>query len=93
MYYEIWWLDIPMHILGGVGVASLAYSVFSYKKIKTSYKNLIVAFLVIAFVWEVYEYILDKNIYDTVSDYLDTVWDTINGIIGVSIAYLFIKKA
>ena len=33
LYYEIWWLDIPMHILGGMGVASLTYSVFLYKKI------------------------------------------------------------
>ena len=93
MYYEVWWLDIPMHILGGMGVGSFVYSVLTYKGIKVSYTKMIVAFLVIAFVWEVYEYITDKNIYETTSDYLDTVKDTIDGLIGVTIAYFFIRKA
>jgi hypothetical protein len=27
LYYEIVWLDIPMHIFGGFGVASLTWAV------------------------------------------------------------------
>jgi uncharacterized membrane protein len=82
-----------MHVLGGMGVASLTYSVFAYKKIHTSYMHLVIAFLVIAFVWEVYEYIIGNNVYDATSDYLDTVKDTIDGLIGVTFAYFFIRKA
>lgn len=93
LYYEIWWLDIPMHILGGLGVGSLAYSVLSYRKIPVTYWKLVLVFVVIAFAWELYEYIRGLNPYASMDDYLDTLKDTIDGLVGVSVAYFFIRKA
>ncbi len=92
LYYELWWLDIPMHILGGVGVVSLANAIFVYKGTKVSYWKLLVSFLVIAFIWEMYEYINDIVSYRDWSGWVDTLKDTIDGIVGMSITYLFIRK-
>ena len=93
LYYEIWWLDIPMHILGGMGVASLTYAVLSYKGIHVSYMRLLFIFLIVAFLWELYEYLREVNLYETMSDYLDSVKDIVDGIIGMTVAYFFIRKS
>jgi hypothetical protein len=37
LYYELPWLDIPMHVLGGFGVASLAIALLLLRK-KTYYR-------------------------------------------------------
>lgn len=81
-----------MHILGGIGVASLTSAVFAYRGVHVSYGKLLLSFLVVALVWEMYEYINDIVSYRDWSGWADTIKDTIDGIIGMSIAYLFIKK-
>ena len=92
LYDEIKWLDIPMHILGGFGVASLAAAVLHYKDTKVSYWKLFAVYVVIAIVWELYEYTSDVIKLLEWNGWTDTVADFINGLIGMSIAYLFVKK-
>jgi hypothetical protein len=92
MYFEIWWLDIPMHILGGLGVASLVYSILIYLRKPVTLLPIIVSVFVVAVTWEIYEYVRGVVIYDRLSSYLDTVKDLIDGTIGAYIAYLVIKK-
>lgn len=92
LYYEIWWLDIPMHILGGAGIYFFVYSIFSYKNKNTSFKKVIFYTIVICLIWEMYEYLRGANMYLDLSDYLDSVKDLINGIIGGAIAFFFVKK-
>lgn len=92
LYYELPWLDIPMHIMGGFGVAALALSLFSYKKIKVSYLRLFFVYLFIAISWELYEYFFNPIFLTTEYDWIDTISDLINGFIGMNLVYLFIKK-
>ncbi len=92
LYYELWWLDIPMHILGGFGVASLAKAVLSYKEIKVSYTKLLLAYIIVAITWEIYEYARGIMIYDDISKYLDTVKDLFDGYLGMNIFYFLTRK-
>ena len=93
LYYEIWWLDIPMHILGGAGVASLAIAVLNYKNVKINYKKIFISILVVAIFWELYEYTCDfYSVGYWKGNILDTLSDIANGIIGASISYLIYKK-
>ncbi len=92
LYYEIWWLDIPMHILGGFGVAALASAILSYNDIKPTFGKLFIAFMVIAIGWEIYEYILHILYSAGLGGTIDTIKDLIDGFIGMIVAYLFVRK-
>lgn len=92
LFYEFWWLDIPMHILGGFGVAIFTSAIFSYFKIKISYKRIFWILIITAITWEFWEYFTGQTEYYDWIGRLDTVKDIINGIIGASIGYHFVKK-
>ncbi len=99
LYYEIWWLDIPMHIMGGFGIATLTGAMLSYRGVKVSYAKLFVVYILIALAWEGYEHILNYINLGTwygqrlpVVDVRDSVKDLFDGFIGMSIAYLFVRK-
>lgn len=92
LYDEIKWLDIPMHIMGGFGVASLAGAILSYRGLKASYIKLFIAYTAIAISWEVYEYVHDILLEQRWGGWLDTISDFINGLIGMIVAYLFVRK-
>ncbi|MFA6608580.1 MAG: hypothetical protein WCT07_01580 [Candidatus Paceibacterota bacterium] len=92
LYYEIPWLDIPMHIMGGFGVASLAGAILAYNGEKISYFKLFVAYIVVAVTWELYEYIVSLTNFLPWNGWFDTIKDIIDGFIGMSVAYIFVKK-
>lgn len=92
LYYELPWLDIPMHVMGGFGVASLTGAILSYKKQTISYWKLFVVYSVVAISWELYEYVNDIMAIAGWNGWTDTSSDFINGAIGASIAYLFVRK-
>lgn len=92
LYYELWWLDIPMHLLGGFGIGLLLLSVARYMYRSYSLVGMYAAFLTVAIGWEVYEYSRGIIVYDDVYEYLDTVKDIVVGSIGFYTAYFFRKK-
>lgn len=92
LYYELWWLDIPMHIMGGFGVALLTGTILLYKRMKVSYLRLFIVYILVAVLWEVYEYTHDLIVMNEWNGLFATIKDLIVGFIGMSIAYLFIKK-
>jgi hypothetical protein len=92
LYYEIRWLDIPMHIMGGFGVASLAAALYAYFDKPVSFWKIFLIYALVAVAWELYEYIHDLVTYTTWNGWLDTIKDFVDGFIGASIAYLFIRK-
>ncbi len=88
-----------MHIVGGFGVAVLTIAVLAYKGIKISYKHLLIAFLFVGIFWELYEHVLNMLNIGTwygrkgvIPDVVDSCKDLVNGALGVSLAYLFIKN-
>ncbi len=92
LYYELWWLDIPMHIMGGFGVASLTGAILSYKGKAVSYKKIFLTYIVVAITWEVYEYVHDIIVGQEWNGWLEVIKDLFDGFIGMSIAYLFVRK-
>lgn len=93
LYYELRWLDIPMHILGGFGVASLSAAVYSHLlKENISLWKILIAYSVVAVAWETYEYARDLLAYQAGNGWLDTAKDYLNGVIGSLIAYRFLIK-
>ena len=92
LYYEIPWLDIPMHVMGGFGVASLVLAVSAYKKKKMTFVSVLLIYLFIAVGWEVYEFIQDTMNNVSWNGWEDTLSDIANGAIGSSVAYYLLKK-
>jgi hypothetical protein len=92
LYYELWWLDIPMHIMGGFGVASLTSAILSYFDEETSFWKLFVVYAVVAIAWESYEYMRDIVSYTEWNGWFDTLKDFVDGLIGVGFAYFFIRR-
>jgi hypothetical protein len=92
LYYELPWLDIPMHIMGGFGVASLVAAIMAHNEKPVSYLFLFISYTIAALVWEVYDHMQGFVDYSTTFGWLDTLKDYIDGLIGASLAYLFIRK-
>lgn len=88
-----------MHIMGGFGVASLTGAILSYKGIKVSYMNLVMSYFLVAIAWEGYEHILNYSNLGTwygqrlpMSDIVDSLKDLFDGFLGMTVAYLFVRK-
>jgi hypothetical protein len=92
LYYEIWWLDIPMHVLGGFGVASLVSATYSYFGKKVSLWEIFIWYTLVAISWELYEYAHDLARGQEWNGWLDTSADYINGVFGTAIAYFLMKR-
>jgi hypothetical protein len=97
LYFYIWWLDIPMHILGGFWVA-LTSLVFYYafpegkekeRSVIFVYALAIASVLTIGLMWEIYEFSVDSmfslalnQVGDTLKDLSD---DFVGGVIGATL--------
>lgn len=92
LYYELLWLDVPMHILGGIGVASLTNTILIYNKRNVSYFRIFIAYAVIAIGWEFYEYFFSPTFVHAAYSWLDTFSDFINGLIGASVLYIIVRS-
>lgn len=92
LYYEIPWLDIPMHIMGGFGIAALTLSLASYANKKISLQGLVCIYLVVAVGWELYELAKDIIMGSSWNGWSDTISDVINGAIGTIGGYYLLKK-
>lgn len=93
LYFEIPWLDIPMHMLGGFGVASFVIAVATYGKQKFSLAQVLVLYLCVAVTWELYEFIKDVIVHHVAwNGWHDTLWDITNGALGATVAFLIFKK-
>lgn len=100
-YDQIWWLDIPMHLIGGMWVALLFVYLFEKNVLKLEqihfFKALILCLGFVALVgifWEFYEYLSDVYIYNVhplnlvfnPKNYPDTLSDLVNDFIGGIVA-------
>jgi hypothetical protein len=107
-YNSIWWLDIPMHLIGGAWVSLLFFSLF-FKKLacfQDKWRNLSLIILSVSFValigvlWEFYEYLFDVFVLKThplafVTDpgnLPDTIADLFNDLIGGAATAMLIQK-
>lgn len=92
LYYEIWWLDIPMHILGGAGFSALFISILNYQNRKITFSKIIIAVMIIGVLWEIYEYSIHIFLGRDWNGMLDTIKDLFDDFLGASFAYYLSNK-
>lgn len=83
-FEDHWWYDNVAHLAGGVSVGTAVHNFTG------DIKQSLVSFLLIATVWEIFEYLVGERPWDGSMcwDHAmeDTVLDTVMGLIGVYIA-------
>ncbi len=92
LYWKYLWLDIPMHLLGGVTTA-LGLSVYTYGRNKTPhFFSSILGYACFAFcigvLWEVFELVVGFSIVDEYfifDTFLDLCMDVLGGGLGYGI--------
>ena len=103
-YYSMWWFDIPMHIAGGVWVASAFFYIARERRILPA--NPIAAFLfchgivaLIGELWEFYEFLADIYVFHTYTPlaapgglHFDTLKDLFDDLVGGSVATLLLLR-
>lgn len=96
LYWNVVWLDIPIHFLGGCVIALGLYTLRDLGLFPNKFLKLIpVIGLVfcIAVVWEVWETLAHIVDFSVMKDYyIDTAIDMVMGIIGGIIGYLVGKS-
>jgi succinate dehydrogenase hydrophobic anchor subunit len=95
LYFYLWWLDIPMHVLGGLWVALFALAWYyrsPYPKQKESSPLFVMMFavavtMVVGVGWELFELSAQTFIERAdVHDLADTLGDLVNDFIGAVLA-------
>jgi hypothetical protein len=93
LYWRVWWLDIPMHIFGGIIVALGLFTLRDLKIIPNRFLKLgtvLVLVFCVALVWDGYEILIGIPIEN---DYvIDTSIDLIMGLLGAGLGYIIGTK-
>jgi len=93
LYVKIWWLDIPLHFIGGIAVAFTAHVLLSEYEREGKFKAsrllraLFIIFFVafVAVVWEWYEWVLIYLFKWPPNSWNDTLKDLAMGVLGAVI--------
>lgn len=94
LYFFIWWLDIPMHILGGGWVALFGLTTY-YASLRFKEKDYSTAFVVslavalalsIGLAWEIFEFGVGHAVGDSGAGLLDTLKDLSDDFLGALLA-------
>lgn len=93
LYYEIWWLDIPMHIFGGLAFALLFISVLNLKNKKVKFLEIVLFVMIVGILWEIYEYAIHIYLGKDWNGVLDTIKDLFDDLLGATLVYLFNKES
>lgn len=90
LYWRYLWLDMPMHVLGGI-VAALGIFVLHDLRVPLpknwdKFLSILTTVLIVALLWEIYEIQLGLLVF---GDYrLDTLSDLFFGLLGGAFGYL-----
>lgn len=95
LYWEFWWYDIMMHLLGGlfIGLSFLWVLYFEVPHIKNRIPVFATTFfvvLVVGIAWEVFEYV--TGMYNAKNYNIDTTLDLAMDMVGMMGAYLLFKR-
>ncbi len=94
-YYKIFWLDVPMHFIGGIAIATSSYYFLKHSEISSKQVGikLLSLFLILALTalaavaWEIFEFGMDRIFNTTMQPSVhDTMKDLAFGLLGGSVA-------
>ena len=94
LYWRYLWLDMPMHVLGGIAVA-LGFSALPFfgihlkQKFTTCVWYIVVVF-VVGILWEVFEIFAGISIHEP-GFVVDTVIDLVLDIVGACVGYGLVR--
>jgi hypothetical protein len=95
-YYLYPGFDIPMHIVGGMGLAFSIYWILAtfFPRLKTSFWSIILLTFMAGLAWELFEAINDiaGAPVGTTKYYFDFIKDLVNDTLGAIIASFLLKK-
>jgi len=99
-YWRVRWIDIPVHIIGGFGVALLSvWIALKFKHINNicnykikSFLIIFVSVLSVGIFWEIFELIIRFTHFGRANYWEESLVDVINGLIGGVIAYFYFIK-
>ncbi len=95
LYWKYLWLDIPIHMLGGVcvalGIATLPFLRVSLPRFFNTYLGYLCIVVIVGTTWEMFEYLAGVSIIDAYF-VLDTVIDYCMNLVGVSIGYGIVRS-
>jgi hypothetical protein len=93
LYYIYLWLDMPMHVLGGVTIALGYQSSYVFKKYTAYFPHTFLATVAAALIigggWELYEYVvglMTGGIFSATDTLKDIVMDCVGGAVGFIVA-------
>ena len=97
LYHYLWWLDIPMHMLGGFWVALFGLITYYHSSLvnRKDRSPLFVVALALALtmciglLWELFEFGVDHSIALSDNDLADTLGDFVNDMTGAILASAF----
>lgn len=100
LYFYIWWLDIPVHILGGLWVALFGLATYFSSSLWEDEKHFsafVIVFAVaitmtIGLGWEIYEFAVEHAVGDSGTGLADSLKDLTDDLIGALLgALVFIR--
>ncbi|MDO8521082.1 MAG: hypothetical protein Q7S52_03125 [bacterium] len=100
LHFRFWWMDIPLHILGGMWIALFALSLYYahfWVREKDHSRVFVVVFAValtfsIGLLWEIYEFGVDRVVGDSGIGLADTLMDLVDDLVGALLgALVFIR--
>ena len=86
LYWSIWWYDIPVHIIGGAGIALLAAWALALKGKQPSFFACMLMVLIAGLGWEVFEAYFGLTEFP--QDTIDTIKDLCDDVLGGSVAFI-----
>lgn len=101
LFFFVSWLDIPMHVIGGLWVGLLTLAYYYSPRIKEpknhsdtrALRLAVLATLIVGVTWELFEFSLDKFIVFGPHDLKDSMDDLLNDLIGaVFAAEIFVTE-
>lgn len=100
LYFYIWWLDIPMHVVSGAWLAAVMLSLIAtHPRLSGIRTDAAVAFwfsigtvMLIGVVWELFEFRLDPLVRFAPHDAADTISDLFSDLLGAVCGALLVLK-
>lgn len=94
LYWQVWWFDIPMHLLGGATVVLGLHTVADLRivphRVVLLPLNVLVILLGTAIAWEMFQYTVTEVMKP---DYVsDTLLDIVLGLVGGAVGYTVGKR-
>ena len=92
-YSSIWYLDMPMHFLGGFWLGLILILFFQIKEFSfKSILKIIIGVLLFGFLWEIFEIVINKTTTENLFNILDTISDIFFDFTGGLFAILYFSR-